>query len=391
METSINGKNKNGNSIMLTPLINKINNNDTISKSIINESKQQQTNTTRHIHNISNISNISINSDNNEPNFTPNTNYPEESNNQMTELIYQARIYSLLSHLIFVISDLFMKYFTEKYHDKALLVFSFYRSLSAFFYMYLHMKVYNIPIIDITFFGKNQRIRYFNIIRNLLNPIIFILLTYSMSQIKLGLVSTLFMTYPIFQALQGPYITYEKVNKNYYIACGVSLLGVYLISSSDNSKTYSDGYEANIYLGYFSILCCSFLTGLFFNINKVVIEEIDAYNMNLSINLFSSVLFIIIIVVGNLGNLSEVWETLTDLKLIFYSSFNGLFSTLALYLISKSTEFVDPSKSSYLAYIEMPLLCILGYLFFGEVLGFIQILGSVMIVLTIFFVSYYIN
>lgn len=253
------------------------------------------------------------------------------------------------------------------------------------------MKFNKIPIINSIFLGKSIRIRYFNIIRGLLNPIVFLLITYSSSQIKIGLVATLYMTYPLFQALQGPYITREKVHIKYYIAFIVSLLGVFFISSSDKSKIYSDGYEANLFLGYISVLACSFLIGLFFNINKIVINEVDAYNMNINISLCSSLIFIIIIFLDNIGNISNIIKNLTDLNLIFLSSLNGLSSCLALYYISKSTEYVEPSKSSYLAYIEMPLICAYGYLIFSEVLTIIQIFGSFIIVFTIFYVSYYLK
>lgn len=327
---------------------------------------------------------------NNESLVTENQNSSETNKTiDETKLIYDARIYSFLGHLFFVVADLFMKLYTENYHEKGVIIFAGNRASSSFIICLLYMKYHNMQIINLTYLGKNKKIATFNLIRQIANIIVFYLLTYSMSQLKLGIVSTLLLTYPIFQALQAPFILNEKVNKQYYIAFLIALFGVYLMTCTkdDLEKKFEDSYSPNYFLGTSAIVLCAFSAGILFNSIKVVVEEFDVYNMNLMASFWTSIFFYTVCLVFTPSQIL----LLSEFKLVVYSVLNGTFSFLALLYLCKSVEFVDPSKSSYITYMELPLLALFGYLFFGELLTLLEILGAVIILVTIIYVSYYIN
>lgn len=96
--------------VILTPLINKLNKIDRSKskydkdnyESFNNTSNQKQPNQIKHIQNIRNTNNISIDSDNKEYIISINNNQLENADHA-TELIYNARKYSFLSHIMFVL------------------------------------------------------------------------------------------------------------------------------------------------------------------------------------------------------------------------------------------------------------------------------------------------
>ena len=69
---------------------------------------------------------------------------------------------------------------------------------------------------------------------------------------------------------------------------------------------------------------------------------------------------------------------------MLWTSFgNGFFMAISFLLMTRSLEKVSCNKTSYMAYIQLPLITLFGLVFFNERVTFVEFIGGLVIVSSI--------
>ena len=331
---------------------------------------------------INNALNSSYDKTKAEVNEVNSLNKDNLNTNEIESYIFKARILSLISHIILALSDIPLKSYTEKYETKGLFVLNFWRSFFCVVTCYIFMIKEGIQINPLFEFGDNNNKRLHLILRSISPCLANIFLTFALSKLKLGIVIVVISTYPIFQAILGQIFLNEKISKSYYVGLFISLFGVYLMSlghnDQDDNKNDKIDNSWNIIMGYIYCTLNTLLIGQYLFSSKVLLDyKYEPYNLNLHSFVWSlPVVFFL-----NLFDQSSLYYWL-DPYIFIFGLLNGVFVFIGFILLSMSIQYVDQSKSSYLTYIEIPISALIGYFIYGEILSYIELLGGLIIIVT---------
>ena len=107
--------------------------------------------------------------------------------------VNEARIFAFLFNFFFVISDIFVKIYSLRYHQTGLLIYNSLKNTCYFVLIFSYMKYKGLKIISLLDFGRGDSyIRNLNIFRLILYNIANPLITLSISLVKLSMFSLAF-------------------------------------------------------------------------------------------------------------------------------------------------------------------------------------------------------
>lgn len=218
------------------------------------------------------------------------------------------------------------------------------------------------------------------IVSNLTNIIALVYL-------KLEIFATVTLCLPIFVNILSTLLLNEKYHSKYLIGCLVSCVGGYIIINSNSkpkpndsvkdSKQFEDDYNyyVNTIIGLISAFICIINIACTNISYKVIGRELDSYNINYFSAIWSSIGSLIICIVFCFNNLKIYF----DIVSVFLAGSAGVFTGISYYFMFYSFSIADMSKSSYINYVTLPILAVVGIILFNETLNFQEVLGSCII------------
>ena len=313
-------------------------------------------------------------------------------NTQIEENISNSKLFMLIANLLFVVSGILQKYFFIYNSKNGLLVYSFYRYFGVILFFYLQSykdsSIEKKSILSVFSYPKHT----FNwlvcrIISLILNTLCSLL---SIMHLKVAVSICLFMFQPIFTNILAVLLAGENFQLKFMIGCLISLFGAFVITiGKDQVDNYL--YERNFYLGVIATLLNAFFASLNTISLKVLSKSIDQYNLNYLSSSYCSFLSIIIIVVYSTFFDSTEIYCLIDFIGFSIAFVNGFVLGFSYYFMFLSFKLADASKTSYLTYIQLPVVTLIGYLMFSEILNIIEFIGCLIIVVNVVIVTLYLK
>lgn len=180
----------------------------------------------------------------------------------------------------------------------------------------------------------------------------------------------LLCTGPIFTVLLSAFILKEKVNLQKKIALSIASIGaVALVTEGDFRNVNFD--IVGISLGCLAGLCY----GLFPILSRQVKKGDSPVVMTVYSFLIGSV------VISPTVNLDKVFELATHVKPLLIMITFGLIPTFVSYLLFlKSMEYIDTSKASIIAMIEIPISALIGVFILKESFNAAKLIGIILII-----------
>lgn len=295
------------------------------------------------------------------------------------ENIKTARYYMIFSTFCFALSTITMKMITMHRTDFSLNLFTSIRFLTLAVVALYYCRASNVYIKPI--FQVENKLWF--AVRISSNFISLISHMSSLTYIKLGTSACISMTFPILINLLSIYFFNEKPHIKYYISCIVCLLGCYYLTLGEASEDN----EITIFTIFgVSLAILSSIATAFINISaKKLYDEFSLYELNLNLGIYISFLGFIF----SLFEYKTFISNITDIMFIFYSMLNGFIAFYAIYYGNLASKMCDLSKISYIHYLCLIYVLIMGVVFFGEDFSFYDFLGCTLIVGTNMILTYF--
>jgi drug/metabolite transporter (DMT)-like permease len=311
-----------------------------------------------------------------------NNNYIAIKEDNDSDLnLRKARYYRLYTVLLFTLTNFLFKLITVNwnidymYHSISLR-FGF-MALISYYYITHYEKEEISNLID--FKGKHAYI----IIRCLMVILTMVFFTLSLFYVKVGVASCLNMTTPIFQNILSYLLLRESFNLKYIYVCLISLVGVYLLVFDTSSESIGN----NTIIGVILSLLCSISNAFVYIVTKFLQDSFTTQNLNYLTSFWIMIfgLFYSLIVYSELNYLYY------DILFILLHIIIGLCSFYCYHFLGLCLKYADVSKTSYITYAQLPLISILGLIFYNEIFTLSEFTGVLIIISSVLYASFYIK
>jgi len=176
-------------------------------------------------------------------------------------------------------------------------------------------------------------------------------------------------TYPVFVTLIAFCFLNERITTKVIIALLLALIGVFLI-------VYSKKIEVNL-KGVVLITISSFFNSIYLTLGKITVKNIDPRVM--SFYIIFSVTFVYFIT-GTSTGLLQIYLTLKGTLLILLM---GLVSAAIPVTFFKGLKLIGASTASILNTFGCVITIALGFLLLGEIISSIQLVGGMLIIISV--------
>ena len=275
---------------------------------------------------------------------------------------YQGVTFLILMMFVSCLNDVITKYVGQRLHPLEMMFFRFFFNLITL-----------VPFVLKE--GKEAfktKMLGYNIIRGVLGFIGFSLFIYSIIELKLVEVVTIFWTIPLFVLILAMIVLHEKVSPSRWIATIIGFIGLSAIT------IVGSGYQ----LEFKPIFIIPIVAAFVFAVQDVMIKRMVETESRLSM------LFYFALVTTALGIVPAilVWQTpsLFELSMLFLIGAGG---NVMQYLIFKAYNATDLSALSPFRYLEFCLTAVFGFVFFGEIPGINVIIGAAILIPTTLYLS----
>lgn len=281
-----------------------------------------------------------------------------------------SRYYGTVSNIFYCFSLVTLK-FMEKtlpnYNISMMVGFRFiFFGLSAFCFI----KKFNRQVPDVWDI-KEKKWYVMRIITHFLG-----LVTYKMSidYIRIGLSLSLAMLSPLWGNFFSIYFFKEKFELKYLFGCITCLFGNYLIGLGEDK-----GKEAEItfstLIGITYGVANSFLTAGINMSSKLLLTIYGSYELNFLLGIHVPIFSFFLAFV----QYDKILYTL-NIQFILLTALNGMITFFAFHFLNLSFSLAPFNKISYIGYTQIVFSLVLGLIFFGESLNFLDLVGSVFII-----------
>jgi len=249
-------------------------------------------------------------------------------------------------------------------------------------------------------------------------------LTYA--NLKLSIATVLNQLQPITLNILSFLILKEKMNKKYFIAFVFATVGIVIITkggessstqettslalNNTNNSTYSNissitnitdlqslsNIESlsinhrNELIGYISCFIGVLLVNLMLIFSNLLGKKYDAMNLCYVGYTWATVLYFLISVILGDINLSS-YKIFLNLYFWVIAGLNGVASFFGFYCLQLSVSLNKVSKVSYLFFLQIPIITVLGFIFFGETLNLIEFIGALIVISSIIITTVFVK
>ena len=275
---------------------------------------------------------------------------------------YQGVLFLILMMLVSCMNDVVTKFLGQRLHPLEMMFFRFFFNLITLvpFLARQGLEVFKTKMLGI------------NIVRGILGFIGFSLYIYSIIELQLVEVVTIFWTIPIFVLILALIFLHENVNMNRWIATCIGFVGLSAIT------LIGSGYT----LEFRPVFIIPIVSAFVFAIQDIMIKKMVSSEDHLTMLFyFASVTTVLGIVPAIM-----VWQTPTcfELCMLFLIGAGG---NLMQYLIFKAYNATDLSALSPFRYLEFCCTAAFGFVFFGEIPGMNVIIGEVILIPTTLYLT----
>lgn len=213
----------------------------------------------------------------------------------------------------------------------------------------------------------------FNIIRGVLGVIGFSLFIYSIVNIKLVEVVTIFWTIPLFVLILSMVFLHEKVTPVRWVVTIIGFCGLSAVTLIDSGNEFS----------FKMIYLLPIISAFVFAIQDVMIKKMVSVEESRLTMLFY---FAIVATILSIVPAIYVWKTPTlyELSLLFIIGAGG---NLMQYLIFRAFNATELSALSPFRYVEFLITAVFGMVFFNEFPGINVWIGAVILIPTTLYLS----
>ena len=212
----------------------------------------------------------------------------------------------------------------------------------------------------------------------------------SVEYLKLGLATLLLMTSPILQNITFSIYFKTKLSMKYIYSCLICLVGVYIIfqsSHNSNKGSITADDSLTIIFGIFYGLLNSLANAILLISVKSLNEKFDSTTINYISGFWGGIIAIVVCFIFTPNDLMYFF----DISFIFYLIIIGLFSSAGFHFINLAVITADVSKSSYIMYLQLPVLAIFGMIFYNETYILIEYIGFAIIIVVCIYTSKYLS
>ena len=275
---------------------------------------------------------------------------------------YQGIVFLMLMMLVSCMNDVITKLIGQRLHPLEMMFFRFFFNLITL-----------LPFMVIE--GRETlktKMLGFNILRGILGFIGFSLFIYSIVELKLVEVVTIFWTIPLFVLILASIYLREKVTLNRWIATLIGFIGLSAITLIGADYT----------LEFRPIFIVPIVAAFVFAVQDIMIKKMVSSENRLTM------LFYFAAVTTTLGIIPAilVWKTPTCFEL-FMLFLIGAGGNLMQYLIFKAYNATDLSALSPFRYLEFCCTAAFGFVFFGEIPGMNVIIGAAILIPTTLYLT----
>ena len=193
---------------------------------------------------------------------------------------------------------------------------------------------------------------------------------------KAVLAAIIFSANPVFVGLFSILLEKERLSKVNILGLTIGLLGLVLIIISEESLFRDSG---NMLLGIMFGILSGVVFALYTVLSKKYVKEIGSFKLNSFAFLSGSFILLIIAIFFNIDIAFEINRSNT-LSLLYL----GIIVTgIGYYLYFEGLKNLSTSKGAMIFYMKPVIAGILAYIFLGETLTFMQILGFAIVILGI--------
>ncbi len=184
--------------------------------------------------------------------------------------------------------------------------------------------------------------------------------------------------FPSFVVIMSWILFKEKIQKSVYIALIFSYIGLLIVFSSQLLELQ---IGEDFWKGAGYILLCAVTFALFYIGNQWLIPKMGAFSFT-NISMLIACLAVIIHYVLQIDSWTELFECSWPVYL--YAALMAFVSTvIPSYFVSYSIQLIGASKSSIISSFGPVSTILLAYLFLDERLSWIQVVGGILIIVSI--------
>lgn len=291
-------------------------------------------------------------------------------------------MYFLLFDLFIIMNTALFKIFHIYFGINEILPFSFLINFYAWIQIYYFM-IYSNENIKSIFYNESKIVDMIAIYLGGGTAIILPSLIFG--YLKLGYAITLINTVPIVVILISPLILDEKFKIDNLISCILCFIGLLITVIFNSISAEKDDNNYNLMNGIFCSLSFIISTSIFMIFSKKVSVEINEVNI---CYLYVFWGFVSIFIISIFVDFSHFIITLFNPVLHFISFISAFLSNLANIFMQKGIALDNLGENVYILYGQIPLSIIVGYVFFNEMLNFSELLGVLLIFITIMYYGF---
>ena len=234
--------------------------------------------------------------------------------------------------------------------------------------------------------------------------ICFFCYSLTLNYLKVGLAVILLMLSPLFQnVLFSLYFKYP-LDFRYIYTCCISFIGICLllfgknnskeiennisIDTNTNTNTNTDNYSVN---GTILGIILSLFNCISMSVYSICTKNLSKFYNTSNINYISSFWCIISVFILNILLSFNTLAYCFNLSFLFHCFLVGLFSFFGFHFINKAIVTADISKSSYIFYVQLPIVSLFGIFFYGESYTFLECIGFTVVLISSVYTSFFIN
>lgn len=234
--------------------------------------------------------------------------------------------------------------------------------------------------------GVSKELQLWMLTRSLGMTIFFIFFPLSTSYLKLGTAVVILSINPILTNILSSIILKEKFIPKYLVSCIIAFFGLLLTTlSSHHSSSESDAKLTfnDLLFGCFIGLISALSFALINISGKVLIKSFSSEDLNYITSTWGIIINFIIMIFFD----RKAFSVFFDGTYLFFIILIGITTWVTYHLGNIAIKLADISKTSYILYLQIPIVALYEIIILGISYSFLEVLGILIIVSSLLITS----
>lgn len=195
---------------------------------------------------------------------------------------------------------------------------------------------------------------------------------YALNYLSVALATVIFFSHPVLVALMALVVYKEKFDYRLIVGLGLAVIGVYLVSGAGNSSLYISPKGL-----WFATAAC-IIYALYSLVGQKNVNRISPLSLTASFSLIG------IILIPAVTPRSEFLTSLSGIQVLIVFIISLFNTVLSVSFFLKGVQKIGASRASLISTVEPVITLMLAFLILGEILTLKQIIGSALVLTSIF-------